>query len=296
MPPKISLISVNYNQPAITVAFLESVKRQAFQDIEVILVDNASKENCAALFQSVYPNLIFIRSEENLGFAGGNNLGIAASSGEFLFFVNNDTELTVDAIEKMLSLFNTIPNLGIVSPKLYYYLPERTIPLLQYVGATNLHPVTGRNKMHGRLEEEKGLYDDIKPTYFAHGAAMMIPRKVIEQVGQMPDFFFLYFEELDWCEQIRRAGYEIYIQPKAAIYHKESTTVGQLSLIRTYYMTRNRILFMRRNKPAWSFFLFSVYVFCISTPKHLIDFLSGGHFDHIRVYFKALWWNYSWKR
>jgi len=293
--PKLSIITVNYNQAAVTLELLASIERQSFQDLEVIVVDNASRENPFPLLEAVYPNIITIRSEKNLGFAGGNNLGIEKSTGDYLFFVNNDAEIIEGTLEKLLSCFDRFPNLGIVSPMLYYYQPKEPEKLIQYAGTTPVHPITGRNRTIGQYEIDRGQYNQTQPTAHAHGAAMMIKREILEQVGMMSEKFFLYYEELDWCEQIRRATYDIYIEPNAKVYHKESVSVGKQSDLQVYYTNRNRIFFMRRNKKHWEFGLFTIYLFLIMLPKHSLTYLFKGQFKKVKVLWRAVAWNYFGK-
>ena len=291
--PKVSIISVNYNQAAVTVELLESIKQLSFKDLEVIVVDNASKEDPTAALLATYPTVKLIKSADNLGFAGGNNLGIDASTGDYLFFINNDAEIVEGTIEQLLALFHRVPNLGVVSPKLCYYTPEASIDTIQYAGSTEVSNFTGRNRTLGELEEDNGQYVVAKPTAYAHGAAMMIPRAAMEKVGKMPEEFFLYYEELDWCAQFRRAGYEIYIEPNALVYHKESLSVGKMSPLKTYYVNRNRIYFMRRNKSRLEFLTFSIYLFFVALPKHVLSFIVKREWQHLNVLLKAVRWNYS---
>ena len=291
--PKVSIISVNYNQAAVTVELLQSIEQLTFKDVEVIVVDNASKEDPSAALLATYPSVKIIKSADNLGFAGGNNLGIDASTGDYLFFINNDAEIVEGAIEQLLALFERVPNLGVVSPKLCYYTPDETIDTIQYVGSTEVSTFTGRNRTLGELEEDSGQYIVAKPTAYAHGAAMMIPRTAIEKVGKMPEEFFLYYEELDWCAQFRRAGYEIYVEPNALVYHKESLSVGKLSTLKTYYINRNRIYFMRRNKSILAFLIFSTYLFLLVVPKHALSFAVKRQWQHLEVFLKAIRWNYG---
>ena len=104
-----------------------------------------------------------------------------------------------------------------------------------------------RNRSIGFGEDDNGQYDVPHPTPYAHGAAMMVKREAIEHAGMMPECFFLYYEELDWSMMLRRAGYDIWYEPAVTIFHKESQSTGQNSPLRTYYITRNRLLFTRRN-------------------------------------------------
>ncbi len=290
---KVTLITVNYNQTAVTCALLDSIRRQAFRDTEVIVVDNASRENPAAVFAQRYPEVKFIRSEQNLGFAGGNNLGVAAATGDFLFFVNNDTELTNRCILELLDLFAKNPRIGAASPLLLYFNPDPKLPdTIQYAGMTAVHPITARNRTLGAAEADNGQFSKPTQTAYAHGAAMMLPRQVLENVGLMADDFFLYYEELDWCERIRRAGYEIWVQPQARVYHKESLSVGQLGALKTYFLTRNRIRFMRRNFPGLRWFGFCLFLFGVTVPKNLILYALRGECDNLRAFWQGVFWNF----
>lgn len=293
--PFVSIITINYNQLAVTCEMLDSVRKLSYPHLEIILVDNASQTNPQTIFEARYPEVRFVRSEENLGFSGGNNLGIRVAQGDYLFLVNNDTELQEGSIEQLLALFEAIPNLGVVSPLICYFPDEKTEhkEIIQYAGTTAVNDYTARNSTIGWMEENKGQYASPVSTPYAHGAAMMLPRKVIEQVGLMPESFFLYYEELDWCEQIRRAGFEVYVEPRAKIYHKESVSVGKLSTLKTYYLTRNRIFFMRRNRGALALILFSFFLTFFTIPKNVLLYLIKGEWAHLNVFLRAIWWNIS---
>jgi GT2 family glycosyltransferase len=251
-------------------------------------VDNASKENPTAKVKTVLPSAQVIVSDENLGFAGGNNLGIRAAKGDYLFFVNNDTELTPDLIQNLLAPFERNKNIGVASPKIYYYDQPK---MIQYAGYTPINPLTARNSTIGQFEIDKGQYDTARRTSYAHGAAMLVSREAIEKAGMMPDFFFLYYEELDWCEQIKKAGFEIYYEPKATIYHKESVSVGKMSPLKTYYITRNRILFMRRNAQPLHLALFTIFLTFITVPKNVLLYIVRGEFELARSFMRGAVWN-----
>ena len=291
--PLISIITVNYNGLNLTVELLDSIRQLSYKNVEIFVVDNASIDNPQSFFNDQYPEVKFIRSENNLGFAGGNNLAVKEAKGDFLFFINNDAEITEGCIDKLIELFQQQPKLGIASPLLCYFNanPKENPDLIQYAGSTHLHPMTARNLTIGEKEINKGQYNEPRPTAYAHGAAMMVKREVIDNVGVMFEDFFLYYEELDWCERIRRAGYEIWIEPRAKIYHKESVTVGAMSPLKTYYLNRNRIYFMRRNFSGINLLLFSLFLIIFTIPKNLGTFLLRGQFEHAQVFIKAIIWN-----
>jgi GT2 family glycosyltransferase len=289
----VSIITVNYNQTAVTCEFLESVKKLTYSNYEVIVVDNASLNNPKNQILNTLPTTKVIISKTNLGFSGGNNLGINVSKGDFLFFVNNDTVMTPTIIEDLLQAFREIPNLGLVSPMIHYFGSK---PIIQFAGFTKINSCTARNSTIGQFEIDSRQYNSLKPTPYAHGAAMMVTREVIVKVGLMPELFFLYYEELDWSEQIKKAGFEIYFQPKALIYHKESVSVGEFSPLKTYYLTRNRILFMRRNSKWIHLICFYMFFTLFTIPKNIFMFIIKLQFAQIKAFLKGILWNVSNKK
>jgi len=181
------------------------------------------------------------------------------------------------------------PEIGIVSPKIRYFDHPK---MLQYAGFTPMNYYTARNKCIGQFEEDKGQYDKTTGnTGYAHGAAMMVRREAIRKAGLMPEHYFLYYEEMDWCEQIRRAGYQIAVNMQALIYHKESVSVGGKSALKEYFMNRNRLLFIRRNCSAGVTAIFWAYFVLVVTPRNIIDYIRDKKTHFIPVLFRAIFWN-----
>lgn len=286
--PLVSIIALNFNQLEVTLEFLESTRSLTYPNYEIILVDNHSSENPTEVIQQSFPEVKLIVTDKNLGFTGGNNVGIKAASGDYYFIVNNDTEVTPDLLENLLKPFEADPSIGMVSPKIRYHIEPEVI---QYAGFNKINPITGRNSTIGQKEKDTGQYDQSGYTHYAHGAAMMVPRAVVEQVGPLPDIFFIYYEELDWSAHIIRAGYKIYYQSEALIFHKESMTVGKDSPFKAYYHNRNRILFMRRNVSRSQLLSFLVFLVFVVIPKKIIVYTLNGQFIHLKNFFKALAWN-----
>lgn len=253
-------------------------------------MDNNSKEDGTEAFKAACEGVTVLRLDQNLGFAGGNNAGIRIATGDYFFLVNNDTEVTPGLIEGLLEIFATHPDAGIVCPKFHYFFHKGTI---EYAGFEPMNIFTGRNGMVGSREEDKGQYNEIKETPYAHGGAMLVPRKVLEEVGGMYEPFFLYYEELDWSERIRRAGYKIYYQPASLIYHKESMSTGKSSPLKTFYLTRNRILFMRRNIAWPGLMVFTLWFTFFTIPKNTFSYLVKGQRDHLRSFWKAVLWQFN---
>jgi GT2 family glycosyltransferase len=287
--PLVSIITLNYNQALVTKAFLESSKNLLYNNYELLVCDMASALNPAALFNpDDYSNTRLLVSDKNLGFAGGNNWGMRQAKGEFIFIVNNDTELTPDIIGLLLSPFYQNPAIGVVCPKIKYFDDRR---IIQYAGFRPMNPFTGRTTSIGDMEPDRGQYDIPGKTYGAHGCAMMVKKEVIEKTGMFPEKFFLYYEEWDWSARIQKAGYLIWYQPAATIYHKESMTVGRENPVKAYYHSRNRILYMRRNSNTFRLFIFFLFFTFFSLPKAIFTFLMHGRMIQLKWFLKGVWYN-----
>jgi GT2 family glycosyltransferase len=246
--------------------------------LEVIVVDNHSDGPEASLIAQRYPNVVVISSKENLGFAGGNNLGIREAKGKYIFLINNDTVMKGSDKEKMAALRSLCqrletPNIGVVCPKLRFSWGSNAI---QFAGFTPLSKITIRNRSIGFGEEDHGQYVMAHPTPYAHGAAMMLKREVIEQAGLMPENYFLYYEEIDWSFIIRRSGFDIWYDPCCTIFHKESQSTGPDSPLKTYYLTRNRLMLVHRNMPWPGKFLSFIYLILMAAPRNYLKYLIKG--------------------
>lgn len=264
---KLSIITVNYNGVKDTCELIDTIP---FNDyMEVIVVDNASKEDEASIISERYPQIKLIRSSQNLGFAGGNNLGIKEAKGRYILLINNDTYFKEFNIEALIERLESSNKTGIVCPKLRFAWGSN---LIQFAGYTPLTNITVRNHAIGFGEEDHGQYDTAHPTPYAHGAAMLIKREAIENAGLMPECFFLYYEEIDWSMMFTRAGYEIWYDPACTVYHKESQTTGQNSPLRTYYITRNRLLLVKRNYKGINKYLSYIYLIGIVGLRDILKY------------------------
>lgn len=287
--PLVSIITVNYNGVAITLEMLHSLQHVKYPSVEIIVVDNGSKEDPSPI-QQQFPQLKLLRSKENLGFAGGNNLGITVAKGKYLLFLNNDTEVDPGFLGPLVEAFENNPGLGVVSPKILFY-QSKDKKTIQYAGSTGINPYTTRGAKIGSFEQDLGQYNDVRETALGHGAAMMIPMQVIKKVGLMPDIYFLYYEEHDWFEMIKRAGYSILYVGTSVVYHKESMTVGPNSPLRTYYMTRGRLLFTRRNTKGIRRISSLLFFVLLSFPKNLITYTMKGQFRLLKAFWEGTVWH-----
>lgn len=280
----LSIITINYNGLDLTCKMLDSLRRYLSIPFETIVVDNGSENGEASAIEERYGEVTVIRSAENLGYAGGNNLGAKAAKGDYLFFLNNDTEILDGDIETLLSHFGSDPRIGIICPKIRFF--EGTRPI-QFAGYTEMRGINMKNDLVGYLEEDRGQYGTMTRTPFAHGAAMIVRREAYEDVGPIPECYFLYFEELDWSMMFGRKGWKIMYDPSFTVYHKESATVGQQSALRSYYMTRNRQLFAQRNYTGMKRRLCILYSRFVASPKRILCAVAKGRKDIVQAIRRA---------
>jgi GT2 family glycosyltransferase len=286
--PLVSIITINYDQPEVTAAMLQSLSLLKYNNWEVIVVDNASPKYSSVGLKKDFPFITHISSPVNLGFAGGNNIGLHYAKGDYIFFLNNDTEVTPDLVSELVIYLQAHSECGIACPKIkYYHTPDK----IQYAGAVGLHPLTSRSYDIGYMQKDKGQFNDTRKTDLPNGAAMMIPNKLIKKIGQMSEMFFLYYEELDWAARFKKEGYSVHYVGNAEVFHKESLATGKNSPFKTFYLYRNRFLYVRRNYQGVKWFVASTFFVLISTPVHMVKHLAKKEFGHAKAILRALKWN-----
>lgn len=273
----ISFITVNYNGLEHTRELLQSMQKFLKNiSYETLVVDNGSLVNESVVLASEFPKYTFLRSENNLGFAGGNNLGIMQSIGRYVMLVNNDTLFIDSSMKDLIRFMDNNSSVAACSPKILFLQPPGVI---QYAGFTDLTKITLRNRGIGFGEEDRGQYNIPAETFFTHGAAMVVRREVIEKVGLMPESYFLYYEEMDWCYKMRNEGFKLWYYPCTVVVHKESMSIGASSSLKTFYMTRNRLLFASRNRGGLVRLMALLYQLKISIPAHFIKSIFLGRLD-----------------
>ena len=268
--PLVSIISINYNGLVLTRGLLESLRNISYPEVEILVVDNGSQEAPDTLLEE-FPEIKLVKSEQNLGFAGGNNLGMQHAQGDFFLLINNDVEVDPNFLEPLVSVMLTHPEVGIISPKIVYHYAQDTI---QYAGGRAINLMTGRGSFVGSKAKDDGTYDTSGYTELAHGAAMMIRREVVQKVGM-------------------KAGFQLWYEAGSRILHKEYMTVGKLSPLKSYYMNRNRVAFMRRHAKGWKK-SFSIFWFMlISLPSQTLRYLLKGQRELILPMFRGAIWNFK---
>lgn len=275
----ISFITICYNGFSDTCDLIDSLQNNITSvAYEIVVVDNASLTDEALRLQHKYPSITAIRSSVNLGFSGGNNLGMKNAKGNYFFFINNDTLVADDKLAILVDRFRNNPDIGGISPKIKFaYTPQ----LVQYAGFTPLTAITLRNKTIGYGTPDCDALNHPYPTPYLHGAAMMVKREVADRVGAMPEIYFLCYEEIEWSTRMTKHGYELWYDPHWTIYHKESRSMGSLSQLQIFFLTRNRMLYAWRNRKSVQRWLSVIYQICIASTRSCITHLFNKRFDLI---------------
>ncbi|MCE1202087.1 MAG: glycosyltransferase family 2 protein [Bacteroidia bacterium] len=286
--PLVSFITVNYNQSKVTCELLESLRSCTYPAFEVIVVDNGSPSDNPDIITEKYPETILIKTGKNLGFAGGNNAALSVAKGKYLLFINNDTEVEPGFLQPMVELLEGNPEIGMVSPRIQFF---HTPGVLQFAGFTPFSKITLRNFAIGFGQKDVGQYLDVRETASIFGAVMLVPRKVLDEVGPMDDIYFLYYEEHDWAARIKKAGYKIFYDGRSLVLHKESISTVKESPFQIYYLHRGRVLFLRRNIFGISKLLSLIYHYTVVLTVNTMRFLLKGRTDLAKAFIKAMYWN-----
>ena len=234
----ICIILVNYNGYDDTVECIKSIENSDYDNYKIILVDNGSKDKNKILNDNYINNAAdVIISEENLGFSGGNNLGIKYAQEkydpEYYLLLNNDTVITKDTISNLKKGFDFDSKAGIITGKIYYFSEPKTIWAAG--GKFNFNTGIADQPELGKIDD--GVqYENTCEVSFATGCTMLISKQVINTVGYLEESYFLYAEDTDYCCRVLNAGFKIIYVGKALIYHKVSASTGKQSNMQQYYM------------------------------------------------------------
>lgn len=249
----LSIVIINYNTYELTKQCIESVYKNTFDiDYEIILVDNASKEVDASVFLKLFPGLKLIKSDVNLGFAGGNNLGISASEGRVILLLNSDTIVKDDSIVKAFRFIEKTPQAGAISSRLVFpdgrhQSAAQRFPSIKY----SIAELFRIQKLMSKSNSGKfmlGAFFDNDETVevdWIWGTFFMIRRNVLNKLpgGKLNDDFFMYCEDMQWCWDIRKLGYKIYLFADAEVVHLMGGSSGNKNSMNN----KNRIEFLNNN-------------------------------------------------
>lgn len=253
---RLSVIILNWNTREFLVACLASMQYAAQRaDYEIIVVDNASADGSASMVREQFPWVHLLAQNENLGFSKGNNVGIAASQGDYVLLLNSDTEVRDDALERMCTYMDEYRDVGALGPQLLN--PDGTVQLScrrfpsyrtalfhRYSLLTRLFP---RNRYSSEYLMTETGHKETMEVDWVSGACILVRRKVIAQVGVLDEEFFMYAEDVDWCYRMHRAGWKIVYFPGAKVMHHIGRSSRKMPVKTTYERHRSMWLFYKKH-------------------------------------------------
>jgi hypothetical protein len=242
---RIIAVVLSWNGREDTLRCLDSLR-----DVETICVDNGSEDGSPEAVADRFPNVELIENRENLGFAGGNNVGIRRAlerGADWVWLVNNDAVAEPEALEALAEAARERPDAGVLACKVFFAEPRN---VLWYAGG-DFHLLLGYSgRQDGYGQRDDGRFERIRDVGRATGAAMAVSREAIERVGLLDEDLFAYVEDVDWCLRIRAAGFGVVVVPAARLWHRVSaSTGGRVSTTNLYYDTRNTLAVCERHRP-----------------------------------------------
>lgn len=287
MLPSVSVIIVNYNGLKYLDRCLNSLLDNRYPKLQIILVDNASADCSVDHVSKKFPKVKIIRSTTNLGFAGGNNLGIKHAKGKYVLLLNNDTEVEGDFVKNLVSAFDELPNLGCVQPKIVL-MREKT-----KIDSCGTFLTDSMLLYHYGLNKDQSLktYNRPFPVFSVKGAAMLIRKDLIDKIGLFDEDFWSYYEETDFCHRAWLAGYQTWYFPKAKVYHLVggTSTLFDNDFVQ-YRNARNRLSsFIKNFETATLLKVIPVYLF--SNFIASLIWLFMGKTKHFLGLHRAIYWN-----
>jgi len=284
---KVSVIIPNYNGAHFLRDSLDTIREQSYKDFEVIVIDNASKDDSVCLLKKEYPEVKVILNESNLGFAGANNRGYKEAKGDYILFLNNDTKLDKDCFRFLIEKAESDKQkIGVVSAKILLMdHPEAYDAVGSYLTSFGFLYHLGFREIDG------GQYDNLEYIFSPKGVCFLVARKVIDEVGLFDDDYFAYFEESDFFWRAWLNSYKIAFMPKAVVYHKLGGTCTMfLSAFIDYHSFKNRIASLIKNLGGISlFYILPLHIFCCMVISLLYVFMFK--FRNSGAVLRAIGWN-----
>ena len=263
-PIKVSIIIPHYNNKTIISNCLNSLCKLSFKDLEIIVVDNNSSDDSIDYIRTKYKDIKIISSSNNLGYAGGCNLGSKNAQGEYLLFLNNDTEHEYNFIEPLVEKLDSDNNISSVQPKIKNIKNKIKF---DYAGACGgyldylVFPYT-RGRIFNTIENDDGQYDNSTQIFWASGATFITRKKIYDKIQGFDEDFFAHMEEIDYHWKCQLMNYEVWVEPLSVVYHHTGKTLDQNSPKKTFLNHRNSLLLLLTNYSlGLSLYLFSIRFF-----------------------------------
>ena len=273
MNPSVAVVILNWNGKAFLNQFLPGVLRSEYDNLQVIVGDNASTDDSVSFLEQNFPTVEIIKNDQNYGFAGGYNKVLERVRADYYILLNSDVEVTPNWIKPVIALMESDAKIAAAQPKIKWQLSKNQF---EYAGAAGgyldiyAYPFC-RGRLFNVYEEDHGQYDEKSEVFWASGAAFFIKSKYWKETGGLDADLFAHMEEIDLCWRLKNLNYKVMYCPDAEVYHVGGGTLQTENPFKTYLNFRNNLIIMQKNLPA------ADAVFRISI-RMCIDFIAWWHF------------------
>ncbi len=285
--PVVAAIVLNWNNWPMTVECLESLRRLTYPRCRVLIVDNGSTDDSERILREKFPEFELIQTGANLGYAGGNNVGLRRAlelGADHICLLNNDVVVEPDFLDPLVAAMEADAQLGIVGGLQCHYDDRRIIQ----TSGVYFSFLTGRVRNANGGERDRGQCGQPRDVDFICGAALVARASMARAVGLLDEAFFLVGEDTDWCLRAQRAGWRVAYIPGSKIYHKERATRDSQPQMNWYYALRNRIWLVRRYGSPLQRALFVLGFFGYFYPKMLVGRVVKGESRLLPTLWRAL--------
>jgi len=284
--PLVYIIILTWNQWDMTLECLTSILQVTYPNYKVVVVDNGSTDGTVESIKKHFPQVEVIVNSSNLGFAAGSNVGIKYAldkKADYVLLLNNDTLVAPDCIDNLVVQAYTLPDAGILTPKIVYAGKNAQI----WSAGSRCHPLTldamsvSQCRSHKLQDCEPRLVD------YIFGTAMLIRREVVERIGLFDESFFMYYEDMDFCLRARAAGYKLYYVPTAIVQHYVAASTRNLIPVRYYHKAYSSVLFFRKHTQGMRWLIVIPYRLS-SAICTVLRLIRQGQLNAIRAYLQGL--------
>jgi GT2 family glycosyltransferase len=270
LPARVGIVILNWNGHDVLQDCLRSIFALGYPCFQVIVVDNGSTDVTTEMLERDYPNVLRIENKVNLGFAAGNNQGIRLAlerGNEYVLVLNNDTILDPDCLTRLVERAQSDSRIAAISPKIYFAQPPDS---LWFAGGT-FNYWTGRNGHVGYKKSDTGSWNAAEEVEFISGCALLTSRTAWQNIGGFDELLFTYSEDVDWSLRVRKAGFKLFYEPRAVVWHRESfsTVRNGWQAIQLYYCTRNPMVVMWKQGRWWHWITFLPFHVALSLKRML---------------------------
>jgi len=287
MPPSVAAIVLSYNGRDIVLDALASLTQMDYEPLELVLVDNGSTDGTCEAVEAAFPGVTRIRVDENHGISWGINHGIRyamAEGHDYLLLLNNDIEVDPAMLRELVAVAENDPTVGCVGPKTFYYWERDRL----WSAGGKLRFRESVTYERGMGEVDRGQYDRIEEVDYVNGCCMLVPRRVMQQVGPWDPLYFICVEDADWCMRMKRAGFRCMYTHRALLWHMVSRSTGGYRASRTFETGRSTVIFVRRYASPWEWCRF-LFFQALALPAALVRELVHGNAGAAVAKAKGLW-------